>query len=39
MTGFDRNEFVGGLWHYTDDDRTSALKSENPFLGGVFWRC
>lgn len=29
VTGFDRNEFVGGLWHYTDDDRTSALKSKD----------
>lgn len=29
VTGFDRNEFVGGLWHYTDDDRTSALKCKN----------
>ncbi|SPO07500.1 related to flavin depend monooxygenase that catalyses the oxidation of rubrofusarin to 9-hydroxyrubrofusarin [Cephalotrichum gorgonifer] len=27
VTGFDGNEFVGGLWHYTDDDRTSVLKT------------
>ncbi|PKS10959.1 hypothetical protein jhhlp_002718 [Lomentospora prolificans] len=27
VTGFDGNEFVGGLWHYTPDDRTSVLES------------
>ncbi|TPX08124.1 uncharacterized protein E0L32_010191 [Thyridium curvatum] len=25
VTGFDREPFVGGLWHYTEDDRTSVL--------------
>ncbi|KAH6643204.1 dimethylaniline monooxygenase 2 [Boeremia exigua] len=26
-TGFDRNPYVGGLWQYTEDDRTSVLQS------------
>ncbi|UPK97593.1 hypothetical protein LCI18_008528 [Fusarium solani-melongenae] len=25
VTGFDRNSYVGGLWHYTDEDKTSVL--------------
>lgn len=25
VTGFDRNDYVGGLWHYTDEDKTSVL--------------
>lgn len=29
VTGFERNAYVGGLWHYTDDDRTSVLPSES----------
>lgn len=24
-TGFDRNPYVGGLWHYTEGDQTSVL--------------
>lgn len=28
VTGFDRNDYVGGLWHYTDEDKTSVLPSE-----------
>ncbi|EJD51714.1 FAD/NAD(P)-binding domain-containing protein [Auricularia subglabra TFB-10046 SS5] len=27
VTGFERNGFVGGLWHYADDNRTSVLSS------------
>lgn len=27
VTGFDRNDYVGGLWRYTEDARTSVLKS------------
>jgi dimethylaniline monooxygenase (N-oxide forming) len=26
-TGFDRNSYVGGLWQYTEDDKTSVLES------------
>ncbi|KAK7416725.1 hypothetical protein QQX98_005051 [Neonectria punicea] len=25
VTGFDRSNYVGGLWHYTDEDKTSVL--------------
>ncbi|KAM5366863.1 hypothetical protein ACJZ2D_010315 [Fusarium nematophilum] len=25
VTGFERNSYVGGLWHYTDEDKTSVL--------------
>ncbi|KAH8678165.1 flavin monooxygenase-like protein [Xylariales sp. PMI_506] len=25
VTGFDSNNYVGGLWHYTDEDKTSVL--------------
>ncbi|KAH8887214.1 FAD/NAD(P)-binding domain-containing protein [Thozetella sp. PMI_491] len=25
VTGFDRNEFIGGTWYYTDEDKTSVL--------------
>ncbi|KAI5459674.1 FAD/NAD(P)-binding domain-containing protein [Mariannaea sp. PMI_226] len=25
VTGFDMNSYVGGLWHYTDEDKTSVL--------------
>jgi dimethylaniline monooxygenase (N-oxide forming) len=28
VTGFERNTYVGGLWHYTDKDQTSVLQSE-----------
>jgi cation diffusion facilitator CzcD-associated flavoprotein CzcO len=28
VTGFDQNPFVGGLWHYADDDRVSVLPSK-----------
>lgn len=28
VTGFERNAYVGGLWHYTDEDQTSVLPSE-----------
>ncbi|KAM0323264.1 hypothetical protein ACHAQA_008855 [Verticillium albo-atrum] len=28
VTGFERNTYVGGLWHYTDEDQTSVLPSE-----------
>ena len=29
VTGFERNPYVGGLWHYTDDkDTLSVLPSE-----------
>jgi len=33
VTGFDQNPFVGGLWHYADDDRVSVLPSKklSPF--------
>lgn len=24
-TGFDRNSYVGGLWNYTAEDRTSVM--------------
>lgn len=24
-TGFDRNPYVGGLWQYTEEDKTSVL--------------
>ncbi|KAM0271311.1 hypothetical protein ACHAPA_002918 [Fusarium lateritium] len=27
VTGFDRNDYVGGLWHYTDKGTTSVLPS------------
>lgn len=26
-TGFDRNAYVGGLWQYTEEDKTSVLPS------------
>lgn len=25
VTGFDRNPYVGGLWQYTTEDKTSVL--------------
>ncbi|CAI4213413.1 unnamed protein product [Parascedosporium putredinis] len=28
VTGFDSNEYVGGLWHYVAKDSTSVLKSK-----------
>jgi dimethylaniline monooxygenase (N-oxide forming) len=27
VTGFDRNEYIGGLWHYDERARISVLKS------------
>ncbi|SCV61125.1 flavin depend monooxygenase that catalyses the oxidation of rubrofusarin to 9-hydroxyrubrofusarin [Fusarium fujikuroi] len=27
VTGFERSEYVGGLWHYTEQDKTSVLPS------------
>lgn len=27
VTGFDKNEYVGGLWHYTEENKTSVLPS------------
>lgn len=27
VTGFERNSYVGGLWRYTEEDRTSVLKT------------
>lgn len=27
VTGFDRNEYLGGLWHYDDRARISVLES------------
>ncbi|KAF2018251.1 FAD/NAD(P)-binding domain-containing protein [Aaosphaeria arxii CBS 175.79] len=27
VTGFERNAYVGGLWQYTEDDKTSVLQS------------
>jgi dimethylaniline monooxygenase (N-oxide forming) len=27
VTGYDRNPYVGGLWKYTEDDKTSVLQS------------
>lgn len=38
VTGFDSNAYVGGLWHYTDEDKTSVLPSaltRNPFVGRI----
>ena len=26
VTGFDRNDYPGGLWKYTEDEKTSVLK-------------
>lgn len=25
MVGFERNSYVGGLWHFTEEDKTSVL--------------
>lgn len=27
VTGFDRNKYPGGLWKYTEEEKTSVLKS------------
>lgn len=27
VTGFDKNPYVGGLWQYTEEDKTSVLQS------------
>ncbi|KAH7227499.1 hypothetical protein BKA60DRAFT_628714 [Fusarium oxysporum] len=27
VTGFELSEYVGGLWHYTEQDKTSVLPS------------
>jgi dimethylaniline monooxygenase (N-oxide forming) len=27
VTGFDRNDYIGGLWKYAEDDRTSVLST------------
>lgn len=35
VTGFDRNDYVGGLWHYTDEDKTSVLPSQYPKFASV----
>ncbi|KAF5629961.1 flavin depend monooxygenase [Fusarium tjaetaba] len=29
VTGFERSEYVGGLWHYTEQDKTSVLPSKH----------
>lgn len=28
VTGFDKNAYLGGLWHYNEDATISVLKSE-----------
>jgi hypothetical protein len=28
VTGFDKNAYVGGLWHYTEKEQISVLESE-----------
>jgi dimethylaniline monooxygenase (N-oxide forming) len=28
VTGFDRNEYLGGLWHYDERARISVLESK-----------
>jgi hypothetical protein len=28
VVGFERSPFVGGLWHFSEEDRTSVLPSE-----------
>lgn len=28
VTGFERNSYVGGLWKFTREDKTSVLPSE-----------
>lgn len=28
-TGFDRNDYLGGLWKYRDDDQTSVLECKS----------
>lgn len=34
-TGFERNGYIGGLWKYTDDDKTSVLKSITALLSTI----
>ncbi len=26
VTGFDSNSYIGGVWHYTEENQTSVLK-------------
>jgi dimethylaniline monooxygenase (N-oxide forming) len=35
VTGFDRNSYVGGLWHYTEEDKTSVLPSKRNALHSI----
>lgn len=37
VTGFEESSYIGGVWHYTDEDKTSVLKSK---LGvAMVWTC
>lgn len=31
-TGIERNPYPGGLWKYTEDNRTSVLQCECPYI-------
>lgn len=32
VTGFDRNGYVGGLWHYTEKEQISVIESQSHAL-------
>lgn len=32
VTGFDRNGYVGGLWHFSPSDQVSILPSKNRMM-------
>lgn len=35
--GFDKNDWVGGLWHFTEEDKTSVLpcQSDKTMVGNT----
>jgi hypothetical protein len=35
VTGFERSSYVGGLWHYTEDEKTSVMKSKRRLWAGI----
>lgn len=35
VTGFDSNSYIGGLWHYTEEGKTSVLPSKHEVVHRV----
>lgn len=32
VTGFDRNSYVGGLWHYNEENKNISVLPSQPLL-------